>query len=74
MVRKLCVPLHERKSALGPCFYDLQNRICCWIPKNVGQESVVPSRIPLYGYANQGAFVLFIVVSYNDFIIFFRDM
>ena len=55
VVRQLPIPLHERFSSPGTRVYDLQDRVWCGLPEVIGQESVVPSWIPLYRYANQGS-------------------
>ena len=55
MVRVLPIPLHEWLSSLGTRVYDLQDRVWCGISETIGQESVVPPRISLYRYANQGS-------------------
>ena len=56
VVRELPIPLHEWLSSFGTRVYDLQDRVWCGLPEAVGQEGVVPPRIPLYRYANQGSY------------------
>ena len=55
VVRELPIPLHEWLSSFGTCVYDLQDRVWCGLSETVGQEGVVPPRIPLHRYANQGS-------------------
>ena len=55
VVRKFPIPLHERLSSPGTRVYDLQDRVWCGLSEVVGQEGVVPPRVSLYWYANQGS-------------------
>ena len=54
VVRELPVPIHEWLPSLGTRVHDLQDRVWSGLPEVAGQESIVPPRIPLYWYANQG--------------------
>lgn len=54
MVRKLPLPIHERLFAPGTRVYDIQDRVCGGLSEDVGQESAVPSRLPLHRHANKG--------------------
>ena len=53
VVRELPIPLYEWLSSFGTRVYDLQDRVRCGLPETVGQEGVVPPRIPSYQCANQ---------------------
>ncbi len=52
------VSLHERVSASRSRIHDLQDRVCNWISKNVGEEGAVPNGVPFDRYAHQGASVI----------------